>query len=241
MPTKYKIIDMKNILVIGAGKGIGLSITKLLAESNNVLAVTRSKSEELENTRATIIYSDASDSNLFAEGNLFDVLDGLVYCPGSINLKPFPRLTTDDFQKDFEQNVLGAVRVIQKSISSLKRSSSSSVVLFSTVAVKTGMTFHSSVAASKGAIEGLVRSLAAEYAGSKIRFNAIAPSLVETALSASLVNTPEKKDASAKRHPLQRIGNPEEIAALASFLLSDNAGWITGQIIGVDGGLGVLK
>jgi NAD(P)-dependent dehydrogenase (short-subunit alcohol dehydrogenase family) len=232
---------MKNILVIGAGKGIGLSITKLLAESNNVLAVTRSQSEELENTRATVLYGDSSDNSLLDGGNMFEVLDGLVYCPGSINLKPFSRLSTDDFQKDFEQNVLGAVRVIQKCVANLKRSNSASVVLFSTVAVKTGMTFHSSVAASKGAVEGLVRSLAAEYAGSKIRFNAIAPSLIETSLSSSLVNTPEKKDAAAKRHPLQRIGRPEEVAALASFLLSENAGWITGQIIGVDGGLGALK
>lgn len=232
---------MKNILVIGSGKGIGLSITKLLAKNNNVLAVTRSKSEELENCGARIIYSDISTAESFDAGYVFDELNGLVYCPGSINLKPFSKLSTYEFIKDFEQNVLGAVRVIQSCIPSLKQSKNASVVLFSSVAVKTGMPFHSSIATSKGAIEGLIKSLAAEYAANNIRFNAIAPSLTETSLASSLINTPEKRVAAAKRHPLQRIGNTHEMAALAAFLLSDNATWLTGQVIGVDGGMGNLK
>jgi 3-oxoacyl-[acyl-carrier protein] reductase len=235
MPTN------KNILVVGAGRGIGLSITKLLAGKNNVLAVTRSKSDGLGESGAKILYGDIFDEEWFDSGHVFDILDGLVYCPGSINLKPFSRLSTDDFSQDFKQNVLGAVRVIQKCIPNLKKSKGASVVLFSTVAVKTGMAFHSSIAASKGAIEALVRSLAAEYAVNNIRFNGIAPSLIETPLSSFLINTSEKKEAASKRHPLQRIGKPEEVAALASFLLSDNAAWMTGQIIGLDGGLSSLK
>ncbi len=231
---------MKNILIAGAGKGIGLALAQMLGTQHQLYAITKSASEELESTGASITYADLAKESSLEQLTIPDALDGLVYCPGSINLKPFTRLSTADFLQDFEQNVLGAVRLIQKCIPALKRSGSS-VVLFSTVAVQTGMAFHSSIAVSKGGIEGLVKSLAAEYAGSNIRFNAVAPSLVETPLSSFITNTPEKKEAAAKRHPLQRIGHAGEVAALAAFLLSDNAGWITGQVIGVDGGIGTLK
>lgn len=232
---------MKHYLIAGAGKGIGLAIASSLSNQHHLTAITRSASPELEKTTASIIYADLVSDTWSESVQLPESLDGLVYCPGSINLKPFSRLSKNDFLHDFHQNVLGAISLIQRCLPALKRSSNASVILFSTVAVKTGMSFHSSIAVSKAGVEGLVRSLAAEYASSNIRFNAIAPSLVETPLSSSLTNTPERKESAAKRHPLQRIGNAEEVAALASFLLSDNASWITGQVIGIDGGMGSIK
>lgn len=179
-------------------------------------------------------------------GNLDEIIfpetiDGLVYAPGSINLKPFNRLSTNDFKNDFEINVLGAVKSIQKLLPNLKRAETASIVLFSSVAAKLGMPFHASISASKSAIEGLTKSLASEFSSYKIRVNAIAPSLTDTNLSAQLLSSSEKREASAKRHPLQRVGNAAEMAEMASFLLSDKSSWITGQILGIDGGMGSIK
>lgn len=170
-----------------------------------------------------------------------EVIDGLVYAPGSINLKPFNRLSIEDFENDFEVNVLGAVKTIQKLLPNLKKSESASVVLFSSVAAKLGMPFHASISASKSAVEGLMKSLAAELSAQKIRVNAIAPSLTDTNLAATLLSTPEKREASGKRHPLQRLGTADEIAKMVEFLLSENSSWITGQIIGIDGGMSKIK
>jgi 3-oxoacyl-[acyl-carrier protein] reductase len=232
---------MKNIIIIGAGKGVGLAIAQQLHTAANLITISRNATEALTLLNTTFYALDIHSCNLNDIENLPEEIHGLVYCPGSIQLKPFARLSAQDFLNDFQQNVLGAVKTIQHILPNLKRANGASIVLFSTVASKLGMPFHASVATSKSAIEGLAKSLAAEFAANKIRVNVIAPSLLDTPLAEFLLSTPEKMDASNKRHPLQRIGNAQEIAALTSFLLSDDASWITGQIIGADGGLGSLK
>ena len=232
---------MNNFLIVGAGKGVGLKTAQLLAKENNLITISRNRTAELDELNTRFYQLDAGKDNLDVLSDLPEIIHGLVYCPGSINLKPFNRLTPQNFLDDFTQNVLGAVAIIQKILPNLKKANGASIVLFSTVASKLGMPFHSSIAASKSAIEGLAKSLAAELAVSKIRVNVVAPSLLDTPLSSFLLNTEEKKEASNKRHPLQRIGTAEEIAELVSFLLSEKSSWITGQIIGADGGMGSLK
>ena len=229
---------MKNIVIVGGTKGIGRQLVNLLA-GNNVYVVARGLNELTLQEGITFIEGDvtAPTINLSA---LPEVIDGLVYCPGSINLKPFHRLTEADFLNDWQVNFMGAVKIIQQLLPFLKKAEAPSVVLFSTVAVQTGMPFHASVAAAKGAVEGLTRSLAAELAP-RIRVNCIAPSLVQTPLAEKLVNSPEKIEAGGKRHALQRIGQPNDIAAMAEFLLNDKAGWITGQVLHIDGGMSNLK
>ena len=230
---------MKNILIVGAGKGIGLKTAQILQEEN-LYTISRNLTSDLESLRTNFFAADVSVDDL-SEIALPEELHGLVFCPGSINLRPFNRLTEEDFLADFQQNFLGAVKVIQKCLPALKKSGGAGIVLFSTVAAKVGMPFHTSIAASKGAIEGFAKSLAAELATAKIRVNVIAPSLSDTSLAAQLLSTEEKRLSSAKRHPLQRIGSAEDSAELAAFLLSDKSSWMTGQIIGVDGGLGNIK
>ncbi|MFN0048241.1 MAG: SDR family NAD(P)-dependent oxidoreductase [Cytophagales bacterium] len=230
---------MKNYLVLGGSKGIGLAVVKALSIENNVFTGSRSSENLLGLPNVNyFVYDAIADGK--ADFQLPDELHGLVYCAGSINLKPFHRLTEDDFINDLKINLLGAVKVIQYALPALKKSGNASIVLFSTVAVQTGMGFHASVASAKGAVEGLTRSLAAEFAPT-IRVNCIAPSLTNTPLAEKLLNTPEKIEASNKRHPLSKIGQPSDIAASVVFLLSDNASWITGQILHIDGGLGVLR
>lgn len=231
---------MKNMVIIGCGSGIGLAAAKILSENHKVIGISRTFNPELQHENIEFhemdILTDNLDDIAFPES-----IDGLVYAPGSINLKPFNRLTEDDFRNDFEINVLGAVKCIQKLLPNLKKPESSSIVLYSSVAAKLGMPFHASVAAGKSAVEGLVKSLAAEFSAQKIRVNAIAPSLTDTSLASQLLSTPEKREASGKRHPIQRIGNPAEMAEMTAFLLSDKASWITGQIFGIDGGMGSVK
>ncbi|WP_445430810.1 SDR family NAD(P)-dependent oxidoreductase [Chryseobacterium indoltheticum] len=231
---------MKNIVIIGCGKGIGLATAKILSEQHKIIGISKTENPELNHPNIEFHQMDILSVNL-DDITFPEVLDGVVYAPGSINLKPFNRLSIDDFKNDFEINVIGAVKVIQKLLPNLKKSESASIVLFSSVAAKLGMPFHASVAASKNAVEGLTKSLAAEFSAQKIRVNAIAPSLTDTHLAANLLSTPEKREASAKRHPLQRIGNAEEIAEMTAFLISDKSSWITGQIFGIDGGMGSVK
>ncbi|WP_312285791.1 SDR family NAD(P)-dependent oxidoreductase [Chryseobacterium gleum] len=231
---------MKNIIIVGSGKGIGLATAKILSEQNKIIGISRTENPELNHPNIEFHQMDILSGNL-DEITFPEVVDGLVYAPGSINLKPFNRLSIDDFRNDFEINVAGAVKIIQKLLPNLKKSESASVVLFSSVAAKLGMPFHTSIAASKNAVEGLTKSLAAEFAAQKIRFNAIAPSLTDTPLASNLLSTPEKKEAAAKRHPLQRVGTAEEIAEMTAFLVSDRSSWITGQIFGIDGGMGSIK
>jgi 3-oxoacyl-[acyl-carrier protein] reductase len=230
---------VKNYLVIGGSKGIGLAVVKALSIENRVLTGSRSSENLLGLPNVNYFAYDAI-ADAKADFQLPDELHGLVYCAGSINLKPFHRLTEEDFINDLKINLLGAVKVIQYALPALKKSGNASIVLFSTVAVQTGMGFHASVAAAKGAVEGLTRSLAAEFAPT-IRVNCIAPSLTNTPLAEKLLNTPEKIEASNKRHPLSKIGQPNDIAASVAFLLSDNSSWITGQILHIDGGLGSLR
>ncbi len=231
---------MKNIVIIGCGQGVGFATAKILSENHHVIGISKTENSKVKNLNIEFHPMDILSGNL-DEIDFPDVIDGLVYAPGSINLKPFNRLSADDFKNDFEINVLGAVRTIQKLLPNLKKSESASVVLFSSVAAKLGMPFHASISASKGAVEGLTKSLAAELSTQKIRVNAIAPSLTDTNLASQLLSTPEKREASGKRHPLQRVGNAEEMGKMVEFLLSENSAWITGQIIGIDGGMSNIK
>lgn len=176
----------------------------------------------------------------FASLNLPDALDGVAYCPGSLNLKSFRALQEANILDDFRISALGAVRVLQATGNALRAGRQPGVVLFSTVAVQQGMPFHASIAMAKGAVEGLTRALAAEWAP-VIRVNAIAPSLTNTPLAARLLSSEERIQASRDRHPLRQIGAPEDVAATALFLLGEQSRWITGQVWGVDGGMSTLR
>jgi len=227
---------MKTTLIIGASSGIGRALAENLINNNqSVISLSRNK-PDLDNIEH-YTYDILSNDQL---PQISQQIDGIVYCPGSINLKPFRTLKQQDFITELELNVLGAIKILQAYSSNLVQSKNASVVFFSTVAVQTGMPFHSSVAVSKGALEGLTRALAAEFAP-KIRVNCIAPSLTQTPLAGKLINTPEKLEAGANRHPLKRIGTATDIANAAEFLLSDKASWVTGQVIHIDGGMSSLK
>ncbi|WP_026967182.1 SDR family NAD(P)-dependent oxidoreductase [Algoriphagus terrigena] len=230
---------MANILIIGASSGIGLSLSKkLIADRHRVFGTfnrTTLDSDGFAKIQQVNVLDESLDLSLAP-----DELDGLVYCPGAVNLKPFARIKPTDFITDYQLQVLGAVKVIQACLPKLKNASSPSIVLFSTVAVQTGFNFHSLVASSKGAIEGLTRALAAEFAP-KIRVNCIAPSITDTPLAGTLLSSEEKKAANAQRHPLKRIGSPDDLADLAEFLILEKSSWITGQVFHVDGGMSSLK
>jgi len=231
---------MANYLIIGSSSGIGQAIALQLAEAGHQVFGSFNKNE-IHSEHPSLKYFRL---NVLDEGFSLDFLpeaiSGLVYSPGSINLRSFERIKPTDFIDDFQLQVIGAVKILQAVLPKMKKSEHASIVLFSTVAVQTGLPFHTMVSASKGAIEGLTKALAAEYAP-KIRVNCIAPSITDTPLANPFLNTEQKRDASAQRHPLKRIGKPDDIASLATFLLSEEAGWITGQVIHADGGFSALR
>ncbi|MCP9200702.1 SDR family oxidoreductase [Gramella sp. GC03-9] len=227
----------KNILLIGGSTGIGKEIAERLSEKANVFVASRNEIEtdkEIKHLKFNALEDDIK------ELDLPDQIDGFVYCPGSINLKPFKMLSLENFEKEMQLNFFGLVKSLNGIMDRLKKSDQASLVFFSTVAVNTGMPFHTSVAAAKGAIEGFARSLAAEYAPN-LRVNVIAPSLTDTPLAEKLLSSDDKKKKMEDRHPLKRYGKPEDIASAATFLLGEESSWMTGQILGVDGGLSALN
>ena len=229
---------MKNYLVIGGSSGIGKEITELLSKENIVFSTSRNELNESNENIRHIKY-DVLEDELDPE-LLPDQIDGFVYCPGTINLRPFRSLKLETFRSDLELNLIGAIKTLQIILTRLQQSPSSSIIFYSTVAVKTGMPFHSSVSSSKSALEGLTKSLAAEFAP-KIRVNCIAPSIVNTPLANKFLNTEDKIEKAAARHPLNKIGTPKEIAQLTQYLLDEKSRWITGQIINIDGGISSVK
>jgi len=231
---------MKNILIIGGSSGIGASLIEKFTNDPNYQVVATFNQGNIPTaqnikTFKFDVLSDTLDLSILPEA-----IDGVVYCPGSINLLPFHRIKLDAFRADFELQVMGAIKIIQTILPHLKKSISASIVFFSTVAVQSGFNFHTQVAASKGAIEGLTRSLAAELAP-KIRVNAIAPSLTDTPLASKLLGSDEKKQANAERHPLKKIGTSENMAEVVEFLLSEKSQWMSGQVMAIDGGISTLR
>lgn len=228
----------KNILLIGGSHGIGFELAQQLMNEHTVYVASRTQ-ENLGNLDVNHITYDAENDILDLDA-LPDTIDGFVYCPGTINLKPFKMLSTDTFRQDMELNFLSMVKTVHAVMDRLKNSEQASLIFFSTVAVKVGMPFHTSVAAAKGAIEGFAKALAAEYAP-QLRVNVIAPSLTDTPLAKRLLSNDKKKEMMDARHPLKRVGTQEDIASVASFLLSEKSSWITGQVLGVDGGMSTLN
>ncbi|WP_034040399.1 SDR family NAD(P)-dependent oxidoreductase [Wocania ichthyoenteri] len=226
---------MKTIIVVGGSKGIGNAIISKLVNSSKVVNISRTV-PNLEHANLTHYSCDVIQENLPE----IETADGLIYCPGSINLKPISRLSIDDFKNDFEINVLGAVKVIQKYLPILKTRNKPSILLFSTVAAKLGMPFHASISTSKSGVEGLVKSLGAELAPT-IRINAIAPTVTDTQLASKLLRNDKMIENITERHPLKKFLNPEEVADMATFLMSDKAASMSGQVFEMDCGIVTFK
>ena len=229
---------MANYVVIGGSSGIGAACVQQLLNSGHQVWATWNAHAPNADTKAQFTQWNVRSPEMPAF--LPDQLDGVIYCPGSIQLKPFHRLTPDDFLAEYNLHVTGLVKTLQAAYPALRKSERAAVVAFSTVAVQHGFPMHSLVSSAKGAVEGLIRALAAEWAP-QIRVNAIAPGLTDTPLSANLLGTEEKRQAHAQRYPLKRVGTVEDIAAAAVFLLSPESSWMTGEILHIDGGMSAIR
>lgn len=226
---------MKNIVIIGGTKGIGKAIVSEVVDNNNVVCLSRNQTD-FSHDNYTFHNFDA----LFDDYPDFESVDCLIYCPGSINLKPISTLSLDDFRNDFELNVIGAVRAIKKYLNLLKKSGSASILLFSTVATKLGMPYHASVSVAKSGIDGLVKTLGSELAP-KVRINAIAPTITNTELASKILRNDKVIENMVERHPLKKILSSNEVAKMASFLISEDASSISGQIFNMDAGIVSFK
>ncbi len=229
---------MKNVVLIGGSYGIGRAIAEQQVAAGNQVWIA-SRTMENHPSGVTHITFDASSHAAFPD-EFPEEIDSLIYCPGSINLRPFTSLKEEAFRQDMEINFFSMVKCVKALIPKLKKSTSASIILFSTVAVQTGLPFHTSISAAKGAIEGFAKALAAELAP-KMRVNVIAPSLTDTPLAGKLLSSEKSRDSSAARHPLKRVGRPEDMASMASFLISESSSWMTGQVLHVDGGMSTLR
>ncbi|MGB3181784.1 MAG: SDR family oxidoreductase [Cyclobacteriaceae bacterium] len=231
--------ESRNFLVLGANTGVGKLIAEQLTEKGaTVYGTSRSGDDMPDNVKSIALDVNKLDDQL---EQLPDTLHGVAYAVGTITLKPFQALSPETFLEDYQINVLGAIKVLQKVYKRLMKADSASVVLYSTVAAKVGLNFHTSIASAKAAVEGLARSLACEWAPRNIRVNCIAPSLTDTPLAENLLSSEDKREAGKKRHPIGRYGKPEDISSATLFLLSDQNSWITGQVLSLDGGLSTLR
>ena len=225
---------MKKVVIVGGNSGIGLSFVQKFNRKHQIVCLNRKGfSEDLNIEQHTF-------DVLTDEFPVQDHFDSLIYCPGSINLKPFKNLTDQDFKNDMDINFNGAVKCIKSSLPLLNKNGISSIVLFSTIAVAQGMPFHASIASAKGAVEALAKSLAAEFAP-HIRVNVVAISITDTPLASKILGNEKGLENSKNRHPLKKVGHPDDVAAMVDFLISDEAQWITGQIFRIDGGLSSIK
>ena len=226
---------MKNFLIIGGTKGIGKAIVEEVIEHNKITCLSRNNTDFVHKNYSHVKFDALSD-----DLPDLDSIDCLIYCPGSINLKPISTLSLDDFRNDFELNVIGAVRAIKKYLPLLKKSETASILLFSTVATKLGMPYHASVSVAKSGIDGLVKTLGSELAP-KVRINAIAPTITNTDLASKILRNEKVFENMVERHPLKMILSPKEVAKMASFLVSEDASSISGQIFNMDAGIVSFK